>query len=109
MNSHKLIVEMEKSGDLTLVARQSDGVTSKKPISTREPDLSPFSAEELSIVDEFMHSCWKISPRSMSKMSHRFEGWRTAAPHEVIPYCAALKGDRDVSREAFDIARSLVA
>jgi hypothetical protein len=58
----------------------------KRLVALRKPDLSGFTAEEISIADEAVSFLSGMSADEVSRWSHGFVGWRLARTGETIPY-----------------------
>lgn len=52
----------------------------------REPDLTPFSATEISLVDEVIETFRHEDATHISQLSHQEMAWRLARDNEDIPY-----------------------
>lgn len=62
-------------------------------ISLLDPDLSIFSAEEISIIDEaFEHVCLNHTAKSISEETHGVI-WRLAAMGEAMPYSTVFASE----------------
>lgn len=84
--------EMEERGDLIRIQRRRFGYQQDRPISTRPPDLDPFTAQEIAIVDDVIRALWGLSAAQVSELSHQDLGWKLARDQEKIPYETALIG-----------------
>ena len=51
----------------------------------REPDLSMFHRDELSIIDEVVDELWDMNGSEVSELSHREMGWKVTEEHDTIP------------------------
>lgn len=94
--------QMEAAGELAISTRQYLGRTQHRTVALREPSLSGFTAEEISLVHKLIKQCWGKSARELSELSHRFAGWKLADERETIPYNVALvvRGNRSRAAEA---------
>lgn len=62
------------------------GLTQRRLMALREPDLSVFSAFEISVVDQVIELLREDTARDVSDLSHEFPGWKLAEMDEHIPY-----------------------
>lgn len=82
--------EMMASGEVRIEkAAVGSGWTQHIFIPHRAPNLSVFSAEEISIVDHCINRFILKSAGYVSDESHEFLGWDSAELEEVIPYSSA--------------------
>jgi len=58
----------------------------KMLFATREPDLSRFTADEISLVERIIGVFSDSSAQMISDVSHEFPAWKVAREKEVIPY-----------------------
>ena len=70
----------------------------EKPVNLEEPDLSLFSASEVSIIDSVIEKFASSSGTAMSEFSHRL-GWKFARDREVIPYESIFIDTRPLTEE----------
>ena len=109
--------EMSATGDL-LIAKAYAGAnrTQHVFIPYRAPNLSMFSAEEISIVDHCICRFILKPASDVSEESHEFIGWELADTEETIPYSSAYldaahilgeQPSRRPSKAAITHARSL--
>jgi hypothetical protein len=68
--------------------------TQNRTFALREPRLSEFSAEQISLVTDIIEDNWEKNATDVSYRSHRFHGWEDAADGETIPYEVALLSKR---------------
>jgi len=68
----------------------------KQLLPKRSPDLSKFTAEEVSVIDAIIEECWDMNGTQLSAKSHRHAGWRLAADNEEIPYFTVYIPDEAV-------------
>lgn len=61
------------------------GYPRQKPVNLKEPDLTIFSAQEISIVDHTIERFENLTGTELSELSHG-GAWRFAVQGEVIPY-----------------------
>lgn len=68
-------------------------------VATREPDLSLFTAQEISIVDQIITRFHKHNNKTISEISHMTAGWQLAESGEVIPYETVILSPVDAMAE----------
>lgn len=85
------------------------GYTQKRLIPQRKADLSSFSAEEISLVDEVIEDLRGHSASEVSELSHRAVGWQIAEIGEDIPYETALLSDDPLTMEDVERAKELAS
>lgn len=52
-----------------------------------EPDMHPFSADEIALVDEIIQDLWDLNATATSNLSHeKMVGWQIVQDGEEIPY-----------------------
>lgn len=78
-------------------------------IALREPDLTQFTASEISIVDEVIHTLRHANAKQVSGLSHAFLGWKAADLHETIPYATALVSKQPLSEADIEHGRALAS
>jgi hypothetical protein len=79
--------EMEKRRDLGFqIVPLRGGRTQHKAVNLRQPDLSVFTAAQISLVDRIIEELWNLDAEAVSDLSHRMMGWRLADLGETIPY-----------------------
>ena len=77
-------------------------------VPLRNPDLSAFTAEEISIVDSVIEEFQDLSAKAVSDQSHLSLGWKAAiaeGPKTIIPYETTLVSNRQP--DPFDSVRAL--
>jgi len=95
--------EMKEKGDIIIEQRERYGLPQQRIIALRAPDLSKFSAENISLVDDVIQILWGRSAKAVSDLTHGYRGWKIAADKEEIPYEAVFLSnegptDYDISR-----------
>ncbi len=73
----------------------------------REPDLSKFSAAEISTVEKVLDALKNRTGVEVSELSHALLAWQLTEEREPIPYSWALMYDGPVPDETFDFAETL--
>ena len=100
--------EMEQEESILVFDRDYYGNRQTRYAARRQPDLSLFSAEEISLVGRLIRENWGKSARDISDESHQFAGWALARDREVIPYEVALVSFRDPTPAEIEYGRSLI-
>lgn len=95
--------------ELLVIEREYYGRRQNKSIALRDPDLSLFTATEISVVDRLIRQCWHLNGTEMSDVSHDFSGWRLAEEGETIPYSVALIYTRQPTESEIAYAKELEA
>ena len=86
------------------------GRTQQKLLALREPDLSPFSGEEIAITHDVIQMLWPFDATALSDLSHRFMGWQLAGEGETIPYSTVVLGaPRPPTLQEIEYGRRLAA
>jgi len=62
------------------------GKIQKRTVNLRRPNLSVFTAEQISIVDTVIEALSSANSDEVSDLSHKMVGWKVADAKEVIPY-----------------------
>jgi hypothetical protein len=93
---------MQSAGELRILKRKYFDKSQQRPIALRAADLSVFSAEEISVVDEVLPELWNVNATETSELSHRFIGWRLARERETIPYSTVYLSTRELTPEEID-------
>jgi len=83
------------------------GYQQNKALALRDPDLSLFTAEEISLVCQLIESNWGRNAAHMSALSHNFIGWQLAKDGEPIPYSIALVSEREPTPDEIEYGQSL--
>ena len=79
--------QMIKKGDLgSQVVPLKGGRTQHRLVNLRVPDLSVFTAEQISLADRVIAELWDLDAEAVSDLSHRIMGWKFADVNETIPY-----------------------
>lgn len=99
---------LEEQGDLAISERLYYGLTVKRTVALRDPDLSIFQANEIAIVNDVIRYFWEMNAREISDYSHRFIGWKIAGDQEDIPYESAFIGNRPLTKAEADYALELL-
>ena len=100
--------EMAQEDSLFVFERDYFGKRQTRYVARRQPDLSSFTAEEISLVDRLIRENWGKSGKDISDESHRFAGWALAQDREVIPYEAALVTFREPTPAEVEYGHTLI-
>lgn len=74
------------------------GYIQKRLIALRDPDISLFKTEQLSLVEEVISALDGQSAGDVSEISHKLSvGWQLAKFQEVIPYATAYLSSRKLT------------
>ena len=84
-----IIESMIQNKLIARVERDYYGHKQIRVLALQEPDLSCFTAEEISLATEILDDCRGNNATEISRLSHRFHGWQRASIGEDIPYCSA--------------------
>jgi hypothetical protein len=98
---------LEKAGDLALRTRFVGGLKQVRAIAIREADLSPFSGEEIAMVDFVIEALRGLTAAESSELSHAELGWKLAEEGETIPYSTVFLSERKITQEEADFALQL--
>jgi hypothetical protein len=91
-----------ENGDVTIEERPYFNGTQKRVVPLRGPNLSSFSSDEISIVDEVIEELWTKNARDVSDLSHLEFGWLTTLDRELIPYRTAWIGADPLTAEQIE-------
>lgn len=108
LNIYPVRESMRADGDMLIYERDYHGYKQTKYVACREPDLSGFTAEEISLVDKLIRVNWEKSAKDISDESHSFAGWLFAHDREVIPYEISLISFRPPTPREIEYGLSLV-
>jgi hypothetical protein len=81
------------------------GKIQHRTVNLRRPDLSVFTADQISIVDHVISGLSQVDANGVSELSHRMIGWKVAKMGETIPYETVFLSDEPLTPE--DIQRGL--
>lgn len=86
----EIIAELEDEGTLATRETKHHGYQKKEYVALKEPDLSLFAGQEISVADDVIDDvCREHTAASISEFSHNHI-WEAAEIGEEIPYGAAL-------------------
>lgn len=80
------IKEMQSDHQLAERVENRYGYPQRRLFALVEPNLDAFTADEIALVDGFIHRYWNRNGSEMSHMSHEFLGWQLAEIGEPIPF-----------------------
>jgi hypothetical protein len=80
-------------------------------VPLREPNLDPFTAHDIAIVDNVIDLLRDHDGSSVSELSHQFAGWRLTNIGEQIPYFTVCIPDEPIplSPDELEFARQMEA
>ncbi len=104
-----MIDELVASGRLALIDREVGDYREKRPTAIAEPNVSVFSANEMSVIEQAVALLSPMNARQISKWSHDQPGWGLVEADEEIPYCLGLGSVRKPTTEETDYYRSKLA
>lgn len=85
------IDELVAKRDAVVVERDMPNMTQqRRVVAVTKPDLSSFSAEDISIVNEVIEWMQPMTAHEISELSHRSVGWDVARMGETIPLATAI-------------------
>lgn len=92
-HSYSVLEEMEASDNIIIKDVQYFTYTKKEYTPLVKPDLSYFTAQEISLVDQFVNKiCREFTARGISEQSHN-RLWELAEFGEEIPYEAVFSAE----------------
>jgi hypothetical protein len=80
---------MVEARDLAVEKRRFHAYDQARTVALRDPDLSKFSSEQISLVDQVIQAMWEFTGSDASRASHRV-AWEIVEDGESIPYEAAF-------------------
>jgi hypothetical protein len=87
------INDLAQAGDAVIKQVDRYGYKQKRVIALREPDLSLFNAEEISLIDESINVMRDMNAVKVSDLSHEFPGWKLVDEGQRIPYESVFLSD----------------
>ncbi len=103
--------KMKASGDLAVIPIPYYDMPrpQERPIALRDADLSSFKPEEIALVDAIIQQFWGKSAAEITKMTHRYRGWRIAKKiRDTIPYTAVFLSDEPLTEYELQHAKELI-
>jgi transcriptional regulator with XRE-family HTH domain len=98
----KIVVEMEKNGEIEKVPSKYFQYEQKKYLPIRKPDLSSFSAEEIKHIDEVIARLGNKNASELSVYSHLDVPWITAKDGKALDYEAVFYRTKETSVRNYD-------
>lgn len=90
IHAPKTIAELVNSQQIVVRPTEYFGYPKREYIALTKPDLTLFSADEISIVDELIDVvCREFTAKAISETTHD-KIWQLAQIGEEIPYCAVF-------------------
>lgn len=80
----------------------------KRIVAHRDADISWFTPEQHTLIDEVLRRHWNDDATDLSNLSHTFPGWDLAALNEVIPYHTVFISREGPSQADIDWAEGIV-
>lgn len=77
---------LQKGGKAVAAANDYHGYSQERLVSTAKPDISGFSPDEISIVEQVMEALREEDAAGVSALSHREAAWTAVSDMERIPY-----------------------
>lgn len=99
--------EMQNDHEIAIRVTDAYSLPQQRPLALREPNLSPFSPQEIALVDRLISQHWGVSGSRISDESHQFIGWQLASVGETIPYEVALVSTRELTEDEIGVGRKL--
>jgi hypothetical protein len=101
--------DMLRDGLITFENRDfGDEVVEKRTIAVADPDMSLFTKEDLSFVENSIRHYWDMTGAESSDESHGI-AWNTRALGATMPYESALLSDRRPPLPQWERLKALVA
>ncbi len=95
--------EMEHNGELAIQPAVVQGMSQKRPVNLRPPELSEFTAEQIALVDRVIDLLKEATGFQVSSYTHGWHGWIAAEDKETIPYETVFINDAPLTE--FEIVR----
>lgn len=77
-------------GDAEIVTEDFLGRPQQRLIPNRQPDVSIFSPDEMSTVDDVLEQVAGLTATQVSELSHQEPGWQLTEVGETIPFATAF-------------------
>jgi hypothetical protein len=88
--------QMEARNDIRVVHEDKYGLTQRRVVPLRKPDLTLFNGRDIAIVDEVIQALWLKTGSQVSQESHGVQ-WNTRALEDFIPYEASYLSDEPIT------------
>ncbi len=86
-----------RRGDAVVKVVNRMGYEQKRVVALREADLSLFSGDEISIIDDSIKVMQGMTAARTSDLSHEYLGWQLVEERETIPYHTVFMSDRPLT------------
>jgi len=100
--------EMVAEGDIIIKSQQGIDHDRHKIIAINDPDLSGYSVEDISIIDEFIRLFWGKTATEVSNMSHG-KAWHIVDYYESIPYETAYVSDEPITEDDIEATNKMAS
>jgi hypothetical protein len=88
--------KMEARNEIRVLHEDKYGLTQRRVVPLRRPDLTLFTGRDIAIVDEVIDRLWHKTGTQVSEESHGIQ-WNTRALEDFIPYEASYLSDEPVT------------
>lgn len=88
--------QMEAHNEIRVVPQDMHGLTQRRVVPLRKPNLSMFSGRDIAIVDEVIQALWPKTGTQVSQESHGVQ-WNTRVLEDLIPYEASYLSDEPIT------------
>lgn len=101
---------MASDGEIALENRLTRDMTiQRRVVALREPDLSGFKPEEVSLIEQIIQGFWGASGIQLSRLTHTYSGWRIAKRiGDEIPYTSVFLSDEPPTEYEHQRAEELI-
>lgn len=97
----------EDEGDAEVIERTHFGYPQKRLTPKRDPDLSIFNGDEITVVDAVIEHFHKHNAREVSEISHAELAWKIADDRQEIPYNAVFLASQETTPADIDRAQEI--
>lgn len=103
------IEAMQQQGECAWAKRNYHGHQLRKLLPLREPNLEPFTGQEIALIHRIIDQLVELNASQVSELSHQFAGWQAAAPGEDIPFETVFVGQpADLAEEDVSWALEII-
>jgi len=88
--------QMEAQSEIRVVHEDKYGLTQRRVVPLRKPNLTLFSGRDIAVVDEVIERLWPKTGSQVSAESHGVQ-WNTRTLEDLIPYEASYLSDEPVT------------
>jgi hypothetical protein len=99
--------DMVAKQELAVAVREVHGLTQKRPVPLREPNLSCFTPQEVALIEFVIESLRRANATEVSEWSHGLCGWAIAEDDATIPYETVFLSDRKLTAYEAERGRQL--